>query len=39
MNDSPVLLARAPVTTRRMYRLMNLMPGFRRSSRKVRFRF
>ena len=39
MNDSPVLLARAPVTTRRMYRLMNLMPGFRRSSRIVRFRF
>ncbi|HET9649372.1 MAG TPA: class I SAM-dependent methyltransferase [Microlunatus sp.] len=39
MNDSPVLLARAPATTRRMYRLMNLMPGFRRSSRIVRFRF
>ena len=39
MNDSPVLLAKAPATTRRVYRLMNLLPGFRRSSRIVRFRF
>ena len=39
MNDSPVLLAKAPATTRRMYRLMNLLPGFKRSSRIVRFRF
>lgn len=39
MNTSPVLLARAPATTRRVYRLLNLLPGFRRSSRIVRFRF
>ena len=39
MNDSPVLLAKAPANIRRMYRLMNLLPGFRRSSRIVRFRF
>nr|WP_296076601.1 class I SAM-dependent methyltransferase [uncultured Actinoplanes sp.] len=39
MNDSPVLMARAPTTVRRLYRLMNLVPGFRRSSRIVRFRF
>ena len=29
MNDSPTLLAKAPTATRRLYRLMNLMPGFR----------
>ena len=39
MNDSPVLLAKAPATIRRVYRLMNLLPGFKRSSRIVRFRF
>jgi O-methyltransferase involved in polyketide biosynthesis len=39
MNDSPVLLARAPRGVRRLYRLMNLLPGFTRSSRIVRFRF
>jgi O-methyltransferase involved in polyketide biosynthesis len=39
MNDSPVLMARAPSTVRRVYRLMNLLPGFRRSSRILRFRF
>ena len=39
MNDSPVLLAKAPTAIRRVYRLMNLLPGFRRSSRIVRFRF
>ena len=39
MNDSPVLMAKAPANTRRMYRLMNLLPGFKRSSRIVRFRF
>lgn len=39
MNDSPVLLAKAPATIRRLYRLMNLLPGFTRSSRIVRFRF
>ena len=39
MNDSPTLLAKAPTAIRRMYRLMNLLPGFRQSSRIVRFRF
>jgi len=39
MNDSPVLLARAPAAVRRTYRVLNLLPGFRRSSRIVRFRF
>jgi len=38
MNDSPVLME-APANIRRMYRLMNLLPGFKRSSRIVRFRF
>jgi O-methyltransferase involved in polyketide biosynthesis len=39
MNDSPVLMAKAPANVRRMYRLMNLLPGFTRSTRIVRFRF
>jgi len=39
MNDSPVLMAKAPANIRRRYRLMNLLPGFKRSSRIVRFRF
>ncbi|WP_204293445.1 hypothetical protein [Actinoplanes campanulatus] len=39
MNDSPVLMDRAPATTRRLYRLLNLFPGFRRSSRILRFGF
>jgi O-methyltransferase len=39
MNDSPVLTAKAPASIRRMYRLMNLLPGFKRSSRILRFRF
>lgn len=39
MNDSPLLLAKAPATIRRVYRVMNLLPGFTRSSRIVRFRF
>ena len=39
MNDSPVLLAKAPTAVRRIYRLMNLMPGFTQSSRIVRFQF
>ncbi len=39
MNDSPVMLAKAPPTTRRLYHLMNLLPGFTQSSRIVRFRF
>jgi O-methyltransferase len=39
MNDSPVLMAKAPANVRRMYRLLNLLPSFTRSSRIVRFRF
>jgi O-methyltransferase involved in polyketide biosynthesis len=39
MNDSPLLTARAPAAVRRMYRLLNLFPGFTRSSRILRFRF
>lgn len=39
MNDSPTLMAKAPASIRRMYRIMNLLSGFRRSSRIVRFRF
>lgn len=39
MNDSPVLMAKAPANVRRMYRLMNLLPGMKRSTRIVRFRF
>jgi O-methyltransferase involved in polyketide biosynthesis len=39
MNDSPVLMAKAPTSIRRIYRLMNLLPGFKRSSRILRFRF
>ncbi|WP_436531813.1 class I SAM-dependent methyltransferase [Actinoplanes sp. HUAS TT8] len=39
MNDSPVLRAKAPPAVRRIYRLLNLLPGFTRSSRIVRFRF
>ncbi|MEU7881253.1 class I SAM-dependent methyltransferase [Microbispora bryophytorum] len=39
MNDSPVLMAKAPANVRRVYRLMNLLPGMKRSTRIVRFRF
>ncbi|MEU8635469.1 class I SAM-dependent methyltransferase [Amycolatopsis sp. NPDC048633] len=39
MNDSPVLMAKAPVNVRRVYRLPNLLPGMTRSTRIVRFRF
>ena len=39
MNDSPVLMAKAPANIRRMYLLISLLPGFKRSSRIVRFRF
>lgn len=39
MNDSPVLMAKAPANVRRLYRLLNLLPGMKRSSRIVRFRF
>jgi O-methyltransferase involved in polyketide biosynthesis len=39
MYDSPVLMAKAPANVRRMYRLMNLVPGMKRSTIIVRFRF
>ncbi|MFI7708754.1 class I SAM-dependent methyltransferase [Nonomuraea sp. NPDC049480] len=39
MYDSPVLMAKAPANVRRMYRVMNLLPGMKRSTRIVRFRF
>jgi hypothetical protein len=39
MYDSPVLMAKAPANIRRMYRLMNLLPGMKRSTVIVRFRF
>jgi len=39
MNDSPELMAKAPASIRRIFRLMNLLPGFARSSRILRFRF
>jgi O-methyltransferase involved in polyketide biosynthesis len=39
MNDSPLLMAKAPPTIRGMFRLLNLLPGFKRSSRILRFRF
>jgi O-methyltransferase involved in polyketide biosynthesis len=39
MYDSPVLMAKAPAGVRRMYRLMNLLPGMKRSTIIVRFRF
>ncbi|GAA1615593.1 class I SAM-dependent methyltransferase [Actinoplanes couchii] len=39
MNDAPELMAKAPPATRRAYRLLNLIPGFTRSSRILRFRF
>jgi len=39
MNDSATLFAKAPTAVRCMFRLMNLLPGFRQSSRIVRFRF
>jgi O-methyltransferase len=39
MNDSPVMLAKAPPGIRRFYHLMNLLPGLAKSSRIVRFRF
>ncbi|MGW4767405.1 class I SAM-dependent methyltransferase [Nocardia sp. NPDC004278] len=39
MNDSPVLMAKAPANIRRMFRLLNLLPGMKRSTRIVRFRF
>jgi hypothetical protein len=39
MYDSPVLKAKAPANIRRTYRLMNLLPGMKRSTIIVRFRF
>jgi O-methyltransferase involved in polyketide biosynthesis len=39
MNDSPVLMAKAPANVRRAYRLLALLPGMKRSTRIVRFRF
>lgn len=39
MFDAPILMAKAPANTRRMYRLLNLLPGMRKSTRIVRFRF
>jgi O-methyltransferase len=39
MNDSPELMAKAPTKVRRLYRLLNLLPGLKRSSILVRFRF
>ena len=39
MYHSPVLMAKAPAHVRRMYRLMNLLPGMKRSTIIVRFRF
>ena len=39
MNDPPILMARAPARIRRIYRLLNLVPGLKRSTRIVRFRF
>ncbi|HET6741286.1 MAG TPA: class I SAM-dependent methyltransferase [Kribbella sp.] len=39
MNDAPVLMRKAPANVRRLYRLLNLVPGFTRSTRIVRFRF
>jgi O-methyltransferase involved in polyketide biosynthesis len=39
MYDSPVLMAKAPAKIRRIYRLMNLLPGMKRSTVIVRFRF
>ncbi|UBU08718.1 class I SAM-dependent methyltransferase [Nonomuraea gerenzanensis] len=38
MSDAPILMARAPASIRRAYRLMNLVPGLKRSTRIVRFR-
>jgi O-methyltransferase len=39
MNDAPILMAKAPANVRRAYRLLNLVPGMRKSTRIVRFRF
>jgi O-methyltransferase involved in polyketide biosynthesis len=39
MNDSPLLMAKAPANMRRIFRLLNLLPGMARSTRIVRFRF
>ena len=38
-SSNTLIIADTPANIRRMYRLMNLLPGFTRSSRIVRFRF
>lgn len=39
MFDSPLLWAKAPAGVRRLYRLMNLLPGMKRSVLLARYRF
>ncbi|GAA4533609.1 class I SAM-dependent methyltransferase [Nonomuraea ferruginea] len=39
MYDAPILRAKAPARIRCLYRVMNLVPGMKRSTRIVRFRF
>ncbi|MBB5081751.1 class I SAM-dependent methyltransferase [Nonomuraea endophytica] len=39
MFDAPELMAKAPARIRRLYRFMLLLPGLKRSTRIVRFRF
>ena len=39
MNNAPVLMTKAPANVRRIYRLLNLLPGMTQSTRIVRFRF
>jgi O-methyltransferase len=39
MNNAPVLMTKAPANVRRIYRLLNLLPGMTRSTRIVQFRF
>ncbi|MET7280965.1 class I SAM-dependent methyltransferase [Kribbella sp. NPDC005582] len=39
MNDSPLLTTKAPANVRRIYRLLNLLPGMKHSTRIVRFQF
>jgi O-methyltransferase involved in polyketide biosynthesis len=39
MNDAPLLMAKAPPNVRRLYRVLNAIPGMKRSTRLVRFRF
>ncbi|MEU8234644.1 class I SAM-dependent methyltransferase [Actinoplanes sp. NPDC048967] len=39
MYDAALVKAKAPATVRRVYRLLTLLPGLKRSTRIVRFRF